>query len=222
MVLRLTGRLGRQASLLSRADRGLAPTSSLLSSSSSSFSRRGVYVWAKPKPAPAPVVAEMDEGATYWNKVKGAPVVERVLAREAGNSLPPLVLSHAKGPVPPQPGLAPTAFAVVMVAKRQFKVVPGDELHVASIPDVDVGEVITLDKVLLMGGLKGTVVGQPLIPGASVLAEVQEHGMTKDVIVAHFRRRKGSKRTKLHKQQVTILRIIDIQYKGDDDLLSQV
>ena len=72
-------------------------------------------------------------------------------------------------------------------------------------------------QVLLLGGLKGSVVGRPLVPGATVVAEVQEHCESKDVIVAKFRRRKSSKRTHIVKPVITVLRIAEVNYEAYED-----
>lgn len=49
-------------------------------------------------------------------------------------------------------------------------------------------------KVLLVAGHNQTVIGRPLVPNATVTAEVQEHCLCKDTIVFKFKRRKGYKR----------------------------
>jgi len=63
--------------------------------------------------------------------------------------------------------------------------------------------------VLLLKTNDGLTIGQPLVPGAKVLAEVMEHPTTK-VTVQHFRRRKNYRRFRGHRQPYTRLRIRSI------------
>jgi large subunit ribosomal protein L21 len=78
----------------------------------------------------------------------------------------------------------------------------------------DAGEKIQFNDVLMLGGDKITV-GAPLVDGAAVQAEVVEQ--IKGDKVIHFvrrRRKHSSKRTKGHRQQLTLLKITEILEKG--------
>lgn len=62
----------------------------------------------------------------------------------------------------------------------------------------------------MVGGRHGTIIGRPQVPGASVVAEVEEITLDKKVLALKFRRRKSSRRLTGHRREVTILRITDI------------
>lgn len=87
------------------------------------------------------------------------------------------------------------------------------------IKDVDIGDRIVLDKVLLVGSKRSTTVGRPLIPNAQVIAYVEEIAKDKKVIAMKTRRRKNSKSTVGHRRQVTVLRISEININKEDENL---
>ena len=106
-------------------------------------------------------------------------------------------------------------FAVLKTGGKQYKVHSGDMLRVEKLA-ADAGEKVQFNDVLMLGG-DTPVVGAPLIDDAAVQAEVVDQ--IKGDKVIHFvkrRRKHGSKRTKGHRQQLTLLRVTDILAKGAD------
>ncbi len=101
-------------------------------------------------------------------------------------------------------------YAIVETGGKQYRVEPGAMLQVEKLPG-EVGQTIQLDQVRFVHNDGGVVVGQPLVQGASVTAEVVRHGRTRSVTVFKKKRRKNYRRTKGHRQQFTQLRITDIQ-----------
>jgi large subunit ribosomal protein L21 len=55
------------------------------------------------------------------------------------------------------------------------------------------------------------VVGRPFVPGCSVTVVVEEHLRDATAITFTKRRRKNSRRLTGHRQQLTALRVVDIQ-----------
>ena len=101
-------------------------------------------------------------------------------------------------------------FAVLKTGGKQYKVQSGDVLRVEKLA-CNAGDKIQFNDVLMVG----TTVGTPMVEGAGVQAEVIDQIKGKKVI--HFvkrRRKHGSKRTKGHRQQLTLLRITEILEKG--------
>ena len=106
-------------------------------------------------------------------------------------------------------------FAVLKTGGKQYKVSSGDTLRVEKLA-ADAGEKVQFNDVLMIGGDK-TVVGAPFIAGAAVQAEVVDQIKGDKVINFVKRRRKhSSKRTKGHRQQLTLLRVTDILDSGAD------
>lgn len=103
-------------------------------------------------------------------------------------------------------------FAVLKTGGKQYKVQSGDVLRVEKLA-VEAGETIQFNEILMVG----STVGAPLVEGAGVQAEVIDQIKGEKLINFVKRRRKhSSKRTKGHRQQLTLLRITDILEKGAD------
>ncbi|KAG8461825.1 hypothetical protein KFE25_001443 [Diacronema lutheri] len=113
-------------------------------------------------------------------------------------------LTHA--PVLPPPA---DHFAIVELSGRQYKVTPDCVLCTQSL-NAPVGSTLTLDRVLLAGSSRRTVIGSPLIAGASVVVRVEEHNQLDKVVVFKKKRRKGYRRWRGHRQKVTIVRVVNI------------
>ncbi|MCA1334366.1 50S ribosomal protein L21 [Pseudooceanicola marinus] len=106
-------------------------------------------------------------------------------------------------------------FAVLKTGGKQYKVQSGDLLRVEKLA-ADAGEKIQFNDVLMLGGDKVTV-GAPFVAGAAVQAEVIDQIKGDKVINFVKRRRKhSSKRTKGHRQQLTLLKITEILAEGAD------
>lgn len=112
-----------------------------------------------------------------------------------------------EGAVAPAPA---RVFAVVEVGGAQHKVTPDDLLVVEKLAGVDVNDVVRLPRVLLLGSAAETLVGRPFVPGAEVLAAVEEQFLDGKVLIFHKRRRKNSRRMQGHRQPLTTLRVLEI------------
>ena len=64
-------------------------------------------------------------------------------------------------------------FAVVELGPTQFKVTPDDLVYSEKLKGVDVGDQVSLNRVLLLGNTATTIIGRPLVPGATVTAVVE-------------------------------------------------
>ncbi|KAL2621401.1 hypothetical protein R1flu_001606 [Riccia fluitans] len=102
-------------------------------------------------------------------------------------------------------------FAVIQVGSHQFKVSAGDMIYTEKLKHADINDELSLNKVLLLGSLKQTVIGRPVIPDAAVIAAVEEHALDAKVIVFKKKRRKNYRRTNGHRQELTRLRILRIE-----------
>lgn len=100
-------------------------------------------------------------------------------------------------------------YAVIKTGGKQYRVAAGDKLRVEAL-DVDEGETINLDQVLMVGDGETINVGTPTISGASVAAKVIEHGRHKKIDIVKFRRRKHYRRQMGHRQNYTQIEITGI------------
>lgn len=104
-------------------------------------------------------------------------------------------------------------FAVIKTGGKQYKVQAGDKLRVELLA-AEAGEAIQFNEVLMLGGDTVTV-GAPLVEGAAVQANVID--MVKGEKLIHFvkrRRKHSSKRTKGHRQKLTLIEITEILASG--------
>jgi large subunit ribosomal protein L21 len=101
------------------------------------------------------------------------------------------------------------AYAVVETGGKQYRVAPGDTIDVELLPSEE-GAAVNLDRVLLVGGDDGVVVGNPTVAGASVLAAVVSHDRAKKIIVFRYKNKVRSRRKTGHRQAYTRLYIQEI------------
>ena len=101
-------------------------------------------------------------------------------------------------------------FAVIRTGGKQYRVTPDLVLKVEKL-DAEAGATVTFSDVLAIGGGEGgTVIGAPLVAGASVSATVIAQDRLDTVIIFKKRRRQNSRRRNGHRQPVTVLRIGEI------------
>ena len=107
-------------------------------------------------------------------------------------------------------------YAIVETGGKQYRVQPGDTIAVERLA-AEPGEVLDLDRVLLVGGNGDTQarVGSPGVAGAVVRAEVVEHGRGEKVIVFRYKSKVRYRRKTGHRQALTRLRITDILLNGN-------
>ena len=103
-------------------------------------------------------------------------------------------------------------FAVMKTGGKQYKVASGDVLRVEKLA-ANAGDTVQFNEILMVG----STVGTPRVAGAAVQAEIIDQIKGDKVINFVKRRRKhSSKRTKGHRQQLTLLRVTEILEKGGD------
>ena len=101
-------------------------------------------------------------------------------------------------------------FAVFKTGGKQYKVKSGDILSVEKLV-ADLGDKVRFNQILALGGNSPSI-GTPLVSGACVEAEILNQTKGKKVI--HFvkrRRKHSSQRKKGHRQDLTILKVLEIK-----------
>lgn len=101
-------------------------------------------------------------------------------------------------------------YAVIESGGKQYRVEVGTELEVELL-DVEPGQALTLDRVLLIGDEDETAIGRPLVANASVEAEVLRRDRGPKLIVFKYRPKARRRVKKGHRQEHTILRITDVK-----------
>lgn len=106
-------------------------------------------------------------------------------------------------------------FAVFSLLGKQFKVTKDDVIVTDKMENIDIGQKIDINDVMLVGSRSGTLVGAPVVAGARVQLEVEEMTKDKKVIIFKSRRRKNSRSKNGFRRLVTILRVADITIPSD-------
>jgi large subunit ribosomal protein L21 len=101
-------------------------------------------------------------------------------------------------------------YAVIVTGGKQYRVEVGTELEVELL-DVEPGQAITLDKVLLVADGDESAIGRPLVEDAAVSAEVVRQTRGEKLISFKYRPKARSRVKKGHRQELTVLRITDVR-----------
>ena len=95
-------------------------------------------------------------------------------------------------------------YAIVEIQGQQFKAEQGKKLFVHHMKDVEAGQTVEFDRVLLVDNEGAVTVGAPTIEGAKVVVEVLNPLVKGEkVIVFKKKRRKGYRKKNGHRQQYT-------------------
>jgi len=101
-----------------------------------------------------------------------------------------------------------TMYAVVKTGGKQYKVSKGDVLDVEKL-DLEPGKKLDLDVLLLADGDK-VITDADGLAKAKVSAKVVEHFKGKKAIVFKFKKRKGYKKARGHRQNLTRLEVTKV------------
>jgi len=101
-------------------------------------------------------------------------------------------------------------YAVIETGGKQYRVEVGTELEVELL-DVEPGQAITLDRVLLVADGDESSIGRPLVADAAVSAEVLRQARGEKLISFKYRPKARSRVKKGHRQELTVLRITDVR-----------
>ena len=97
-------------------------------------------------------------------------------------------------------------YAVIETGGKQYRVQDGDVIFVEKL-DVEAGETVEFDKVLVVANDNGLNIGKPVVEGAKVEASVVEQGKGKKVIVFKYKAKKNYKKKQGHRQPYTKVKI---------------
>ena len=108
-------------------------------------------------------------------------------------------------------------YAVVKTGGKQYRVEKEDVVLVEKL-DANDGDQVVLDNILMIGEGKKVTLGSPLVNDAAVMAQVIRQTRGPKITMIYKRRRKNSRRKQGHKQNLTLLKIIDITETGGSKL----
>ena len=101
------------------------------------------------------------------------------------------------------------AHAIFKTGGKQYRVTEGDRVDVEKL-DIESGKEAVFEDVLMISDSGAVKLGDPLVEGAKVTAEVLDQFRDKKVIAFKYKRRTGYHRTIGHRRHLTRLKIKSI------------
>ena len=100
-------------------------------------------------------------------------------------------------------------YAIIRTGGKQYQVAPGERVRVEKLAG-EIGDTVELADVLLVADGEDVKIGQPVVDGAKVTAQIVEQDKAKKVLVFKKKRRKGYRVKRGHRQPYTALEIKEI------------
>ena len=100
-------------------------------------------------------------------------------------------------------------YAIIETCGKQVRVEIGSKIYVEKL-EAEVGSVVTIDKVLLVGD-KTVKVGTPYVEGAKVTAKVEKQGKSRKIRVFKYKSKSNEHKTIGHRQPYTCLVVESIK-----------
>jgi large subunit ribosomal protein L21 len=101
-------------------------------------------------------------------------------------------------------------YAVIQTGGKQYRVAPNELIRVEKLTG-EPGTKVAFDDVLMVTEGENVKVGRPTVAGARVEAEIVEQGLGEKLLIYKYKRRRGGRTKQGHRQQLTALRILNIQ-----------
>ena len=112
------------------------------------------------------------------------------------------------------------SYAVIQTGGKQYKVKSGQILKIEKLPGIKADAKIEFKEILAYGDNKLIEVGEPIVQGAKVEANVLKNSKNRTVLIFKKRRRQNSRRKNGHRQEYSMIRINKI-FSKDGKVLSE-
>ncbi|RKX79184.1 MAG: 50S ribosomal protein L21 [Spirochaetes bacterium] len=100
-------------------------------------------------------------------------------------------------------------YALVEIKGKQYKAEKGKRIKVDKL-DGKIGDKIEFDKVIMIGGTEEVKIGTPYLQGVKIAGTLENHLKDRKIIVYKYKRRKGYRRKRGHRQQYSYIKVDDI------------
>jgi large subunit ribosomal protein L21 len=104
-------------------------------------------------------------------------------------------------------------YAVIETGGKQYRVELGSEIEVDRM-DVEPGQTIDIERVLLIADGEEAAIGQPVVDGARVSASVLRQSRGDKIVVFKYKPKARTRVKQGHRADLTVLRIADIAWAG--------
>ena len=112
------------------------------------------------------------------------------------------------------------SYAVIQTGGKQYKVKSGEILKIEKLPDTKTNSKIEFKEILAYGDNKIIEVGNPVVQGAKVEADLIKNSKNRTVLIFKKRRRQNSRRKNGHRQEYSMIKIKKI-FSKDGKILSE-
>ena len=112
------------------------------------------------------------------------------------------------------------SYAVIQTGGKQYKVKSGEILKIEKLADVKADTKIEFKEILAYGDNKNIEIGNPIVQGAKVEANLIKNSKNRTVLIFKKRRRQNSRRKNGHRQEFSMIRINKI-FSKDGKILSE-
>jgi len=93
-------------------------------------------------------------------------------------------------------------YAIIETGGKQYKVTEGEAIRIEKL-NLDAGDAVTFDKVLMISNNGEAKVGSPFVETATVTGSVKANGKGKKVIIFKYKAKKGYSKKQGHRQPFT-------------------
>ena len=112
------------------------------------------------------------------------------------------------------------SYAVIQTGGKQYKVKVGEILKIERLEDSKPETKIEFKEILAYGDNKNIEIGNPIVQGAKVEANLIKNSKNRTVLIFKKRRRQNSRRKNGHRQEYSMIRISKI-FSKDGKVLSE-
>lgn len=100
-------------------------------------------------------------------------------------------------------------YVLVDIKGKQYKAQQGSLLRVDRLEGTE-GDELEFDRVMLVSDGDKVTVGTPYVDGARIKTKLEGHERGKKVLVMKYKRRKGYRRRRGHRQNYSLVRVEEI------------
>lgn len=102
-------------------------------------------------------------------------------------------------------------YAIIVTGGKQYKVAEGDTLFIEKL-DVEAGQTVVFDKVLMVSDENGIKTGAPYVEGATVEATLDKNGKGKKIRVFKYKSKKNERKRIGHRQPYSKVTVTAVKF----------